>query len=98
MVENIKRVKTRKIHRCELCGRRIPKGFHAYFYSGITDDHEFYNCYHCNTCHTLGEEFPDSVTDCWEGYFDSDMLHDSMSDNKAHTPLQLLNILRKKSC
>lgn len=97
MVENIKRVKTRKILRCELCGRRIPKGFHAYFYSGITDNHEFCSSYFCNTCHTLAEEFPVSVTDFWEGYFDSDTLHDSMSDNGVHTPLQLLNVLRKKS-
>ena len=97
MVSFNKTVKTRKIHRCEICERRIPKGFHAHFYSGINDEHEFFNVYLCNTCETLSNEFPESVTDWWEGYLDTQTLYDSMSENEVHTPLQLLNKLRKNA-
>ena len=86
--------KTRKIHRCDICGRKIPKGFSAHFYTGINNDDEFFNCYLCNTCETLTNEFPNTVMDCCEGYFDSQTLYDSMGEEGVSTPLQLLNKLR----
>lgn len=88
--------KTRKIHRCDICYRRIPKGFSAHFYTGINNEGEFFNCYLCNTCETLTEEFPDAVLDWHEGYFDTQTLYDSMSEEGVSTPLQLLNKLRKE--
>ena len=88
--------KTRNLHRCCICGRRIPKGFSAHFYTGINNEHEFFNLYLCNTCETLTDEFPHTVLDCHEGYFDTQTLYDSMSDEGVSTPLQLLNKLRKE--
>ena len=88
--------KTRKPHRCDICGRRIPKGFSAHFYTGINNEDEFFNCYLCNTCETLTDEFPHTVLDYHEGYFDTQTLYDSMSDEGVSTPLQLLNKLRKE--
>ena len=88
--------KTRKIHRCDICGRKIPKGFSAHFYTGINNEGEFFNCYICNTCETLTDEFPDAVLDWYEGYFDTQTLYDSMSEEGVSTPLQLLNKLRKE--
>lgn len=87
--------KTRKIHECCLCERKIPKGFSAHFYTGINEEDEFFNCYLCNTCEALSEEFSESVTDDWEGYFSAQTLLDCMNENGVHTPLQLLNKLRK---
>lgn len=89
--------KTRKMHRCNICDRKIPKGFSAHFYTGINNEGEFFNCYLCNTCETLSNEFPDSVIDMWEGYFDTQTLYDSMSEEEVNTPLQLLNKLRKNN-
>ena len=89
--------KTRKMHRCTICGRKIPKGFSAHFYTGINNEGEFFNCYLCNTCEMLSNEFPDSVIDMWEGYFDTQTLYDSMSEEEVNTPLQLLNKLRKNN-
>ena len=88
--------KTRKPHRCDICCRRIPKGFSVHFYTGINNEGEFFNCYLCNTCETLTDEFPHTVLDCHEGYFDARTLYDSMSDEGVSTPLQLLNKLRKE--
>lgn len=95
-VSSEKKVKIRKEHYCQICNRKIPKGFSAHFYSGITDEHCFFNVYLCNTCDTLSKEFPDSVTDFWEGYFDNETLCESMSKAEANTPLQLLNKLRSR--
>ena len=89
--------KTRKMHRCTICDRKIPKGFSAHFYTGVNNEGEFFNCYLCNTCETLSNEFPDSVIDMWEGYFDTQTLYDSMSEEEVNTPLQLLNKLRKNN-
>ena len=47
--------RTRKMHRCDICDRKIPKGFSAHFYTGINNEGEFFNCYICNTCNTLYE-------------------------------------------
>ena len=88
--------KTRKIHRCYICDRKIPKGFSAHFYTGINNDDEFFNCYLCNTCETLTNQFPNTVLDCCEGYFDTQTLYDSMSEEGVSTPLQLLNKLRSR--
>ena len=87
---------TRKIHQCDLCLRKIPKGFSAHNIKGVYDG-EFFNIYHCNTCNELGKEFYEYVTDGWDGCFDSQALQDSMDDYECSTPLQLLNTLRKQN-
>ena len=90
-----KKVKTRKEHRCDLCGRKIPKGFTAVYKKGKKFMGDFFSVYHCNTCAELGKYFYEFVTD-WEGYYSSEDLADSMQDFECTTPLQLLNKLKEK--
>ena len=89
-------VKTRKIHFCDLCNRKIPLGWRVYFQSGMYGG-EFYYMYLCNTCYRLQSEFPDSVSDECEGCLDSQYLFDSMNDYGCVTPYQLLCKLRKNN-
>ena len=90
-----KKVKTRKEHRCDLCGRKIPKGFTAVYKKGKKFMGDFFSVYHCNTCAELGKYFYEFVTD-WEGYYSSEDLADSMQYFECTTPLQLLNKLKEK--
>ena len=89
-----KKVKTRKEYRCDLCGRKIPKGFTAVYKKGKFMG-DFFSVCHCNTCAELGKYFYDFVTDC-EGYYSSEDLTNSMRDFECTTPLQLLNKLKEK--
>lgn len=88
-----KKVKTRKEHQCCICCRKIPKGFTALNATGKCEE-GFFNQYLCNTCYELQREFPDSVCDWEEGYWDSYVYADSLNEYGCATPLQLLNKLR----
>lgn len=91
--KNIK--KTRRIHVCELCLRKIPKGFSARFHSGISDD-GFFNYYTCNTCTKLLNNWQELFTDD-DLIIREDYLHDLMSDYDYHSPYQLLRRLENES-
>lgn len=93
--QTTKKVRTRKEHHCCICLRKIPRGFHAINANGMSDG-EFFNEYICNTCYELQAEFPESVCDFWEGYWDSDTFFESLSEFDCETPLQLLTALRKQ--
>jgi hypothetical protein len=97
MVEiyNERRVKkTRAGHICEICLRKIPKGFSATFHTGKADG-EFFRYYTCNTCTKLSNGFADTCIDPEDLYVDSQRLYDTMSEYNCHTPLQLLHKLEK---
>ena len=86
--------KTRKAHICEICGRKIPKGFSARVHKGMYDG-EFFRYYTCNTCTQLVEKYPAVCVDEDELFVDGAMLYDTMSDYNCSTPLQLLNKLER---
>lgn len=92
LYENKDIKRTRKIHICEICGRKIPKGFSARLHKGKYDD-EFFRYYTCNTCTQLCEKYPAVCIDEDELFVDGQMLYDFMSDYNCSTPLQLLNKL-----
>ena len=91
--KNIK--KTRKRHVCELCLRKIPKGFPARRHKGKSED-GFFTYYTCNTCTKLlngwQELFVDDDLTIREDY-----LSDLMNDYDYHSPYQLLRRLEDES-
>ena len=93
--QEVKIKHTRKQRCCDLCLRKIPKGFSAWNLKGVYDG-EFFNSYFCNTCKRLSDEFYEYVTESWCGYYDPQALQDNMNDYECSTPLQLLNKLRER--
>lgn len=92
LYESIDIRKTRKKHTCEICGRKIPKGFSARLHKGKYDG-DFFRYYSCNTCTQLLSKYPLVCVDDDEGFVDGQLLYDFMSDYNCSTPLQLLNKL-----
>lgn len=86
--------KTRKQHTCEVCLRKIPKGFSARLHTGKYDG-EFFRYYTCNTCTQLVQKYPAVCIDDDEDFIDSQLLTDCMNEYDCHTQLQLLNKLDK---
>ena len=87
--KNIK--KTRKGHVCELCLRKIPKGFSARRHKGKSED-RFFTYYTCNTCTKLLNGWQELFVDD-ELCLQPDYLNDLMSDYEYHSPYQLLRRL-----
>lgn len=85
---------TRKIHTCEVCLRKIPKGFSARLHTGKFDG-EFFRYYTCNTCTKLVQNYQSVCVNDDEGYIDSQLLADYMNDYECHTPLSLLHKLER---
>ena len=93
--ERITKIKhIRKERPCDLCGRKIPKGFSAYNNTGVYEG-QFFFSYFCNTCEALINEFREYVTDGWCGCYDDQELQNSIASYDCSTPFQLLNKLRQ---
>lgn len=87
--------KTRKKHTCELCLRKIPKGFSARRHKGKSED-GFFTYYTCNTCTKLLDGWQELFVDddlCLQ----PDYLSDLMGDYEYHSPYQLLRRLEDES-
>lgn len=87
--------KTRKEHTCELCLRKIPKGFSARRHKGKSED-GFFTYYTCNTCTKLLNGWQELFVDD-DLYLQPDYLSDLMSDYEYHSPYQLLRRLENES-
>lgn len=87
--KNIK--KTRKVHVCELCLRKIPEGFSSRLHKGKTED-GFFTYYTCNTCTKLLNDWQELFVDD-DLAIREDYLQDLMNDYNYHSPYQLLRRL-----
>jgi hypothetical protein len=68
-----KKVKTRKVHKCQLCNRLIPKGTENVEYWGGMFDGEFQHSYVCWWCYEHLDNFTDDemLADFWDTLRDS---------------------------
>ena len=87
--------KTRRAHTCEVCLRKIPRGLSARLHTGKYDG-EFFRYYTCNTCTRLVSKYPETCIDENEGFIDSQLLYDCMTENDCKRPLQLLHKLERE--
>lgn len=53
---NVKKVKPRKTHRCDICGKTIAIGEYCMYENGKFDG-EFQSLYLCMTCYDLKEHY-----------------------------------------
>jgi hypothetical protein len=85
-----KKVKTRKIHLCELCCRSFPIGTEMIVYSGIYDG-DWYKYHCCETCAKLIPllDFRD------DGVGQGEMM-DFVAGNDLKTPEELLEKLQNE--
>lgn len=84
----------RKIHQCELCGRKIPKGFSAHFHKGKQDG-EFFKYYTCNTCNELVNKYWKYCVNEWnDNTLDYDILSEYMNDYGCDRVYQFLQKCR----
>ena len=56
---------TRKLHRCEGCGKAIEAGQHA-FYFALKDDGQFYDGHYHPDCREAEEAFNDANDRRWD--------------------------------
>lgn len=93
-IYNEKYIKIRKPHVCEVCLRKLPKGYECHNHHGKTED-GFFNYYTCNTCYEILCHYSDICIDISDGYIDNSLFEEHMTENKCSTPLQLLNKLKR---
>lgn len=79
-----KKVKTRKIHLCELCCRSFPIGTEMIVYSGVYDG-SWYK-YHC--CETCSKLIP--LLDTRDEGISTGEINSFVADHECTTPEELL--------
>lgn len=72
-------IKARKIHRCNLCGKLIPKGDNYYCQTNV-EDGDIYNFKECLKCHKIVEDNIEYFRDGYEHLIDRETFEELLKE------------------